>query len=378
MAEEQNAQPPIILIGNTVHRCVQHQRAGRESELNHGTHMKMPQQALRREHDSSIPQSMQGNVKRDKEVMQNAEKECDTQRRPARRVQRQHQNTEKKQLRPQGKMEGAHAIEPQEQSQHRNESHSRQPTNMVVHHSATSNEISDYTSAVRNIYLYHTEVNGWSDIGYNYLVAPNGVIYEGRDPAGHDQDVVTGAHFCHNNTGTMGICLLGTFNETMPTDSALNSLKNLLVWKLAKDSLNPVAYHAHPLNPKLPTIAGHRDGCATLCPGDSLYKYLQSIREQVYDELLLCGFQFPEITQITHNENIGLKTFPNPFHQILFVSFPSPVSKIEIQDLSGRVLGKIGTAQASIDFGGLPKGIYIIVFYTEKGIHAKKVAKIGD
>jgi hypothetical protein len=40
--------------------------------------------------------------------------------------------------------------------------------NMIVHHSAGSNNISDFTQAVRDIYIFHTQENGWSDIGYNY------------------------------------------------------------------------------------------------------------------------------------------------------------------------------------------------------------------
>ena len=51
----------------------------------------------------------------------------------------------------------------------------------IVHHSAGSNTASDYTEVVRNIYVFHTDVNGWDDIGYNYLIAPDGTLYCGRD-----------------------------------------------------------------------------------------------------------------------------------------------------------------------------------------------------
>ena len=66
----------------------------------------------------------------------------------------------------------------------------------MVHHSAGSNTNSNYTQVVRDIYLYHTQVNGcWSDIGYNYLVAQDGSIYNGRDPGALEQDDVLGRSF---------------------------------------------------------------------------------------------------------------------------------------------------------------------------------------
>ena len=93
--------------------------------------------------------------------------------------------------------------------------------NMIIHHSAGSNNISDFTQAVRDIYILHTEENGWSDIGYNYLVAPDGVIYAGRDPANGEQDKVMGAHFCGSNSNTMGICILGNYETVEPTSAIL-------------------------------------------------------------------------------------------------------------------------------------------------------------
>jgi len=47
----------------------------------------------------------------------------------------------------------------------------------VIHHSAGNNSDTNYVNIIRNIYLLHTNSNGWDDIGYNYVVAPNGVIF---------------------------------------------------------------------------------------------------------------------------------------------------------------------------------------------------------
>ncbi|RUA33871.1 MAG: hypothetical protein DSY77_08030, partial [Bacteroidetes bacterium] len=100
--------------------------------------------------------------------------------------------------------------------------------NLIVHHSAGSNNITDFTQAVRDIYIFHTQENGWSDIGYNYLIAPDGVIYAGRDPDTGSQDEVMGAHFCGSNSNTMGVCLLGNYETIEPEFSMLESLEGLL------------------------------------------------------------------------------------------------------------------------------------------------------
>ncbi|MFQ3214599.1 MAG: hypothetical protein ACJAT1_002518 [Marivirga sp.] len=154
--------------------------------------------------------------------------------------------------------------------------------NIIVHHSAGLNNVTDFRQAVRGIYILHTEVNGWSDIGYNYLIAPDGSIYAGRDPLSGSQDNVIGAHFCGVNSKTMGICLLGNYEEVEPTDTLMSSLSSLLSWKVNKEpQLEALGVNAHPLNSELNQIAGHRDGCNTACPGENVYNRLTSLRIEV-------------------------------------------------------------------------------------------------
>jgi peptidoglycan recognition protein len=52
---------------------------------------------------------------------------------------------------------------------------------------------------------YHMDSNGWSDIGYNFLVGGDGNIYEGR---GWER---VGAHAPGYNSNSMGICFIGSF-----------------------------------------------------------------------------------------------------------------------------------------------------------------------
>lgn len=158
---------------------------------------------------------------------------------------------------------------------------------IIIHHEAGSNNPRDFTEAVRNIYILHTQGNGWNDIGYNFVVAQNGTIFEGRDGQGHmDGDNVLGAHFCGKNATTMGICLLGNYMTAEPTQAALQSLYRLIAWKMEKEKLNnPFARAVHlpgsSLQSVIGVISGHRDGCATDCPGDNVYRRLEEIRRGV-------------------------------------------------------------------------------------------------
>lgn len=221
---------------------------------------------------------------------------------------------------------------------------------IIVHHSAGSNATTDFTEEVRNIYLQHTQVNGWNDVGYNFLIGRDGVVYEGRDGQGLlDGDNVLGAHFCSQNSGTMGICLMGNFNDAQPSQAALASLDQLIGWKLKKEGLQPIgmAFHAGSAK-QLNLISGHRDGvCATECPGDNLYNALPTIRQAVSST---CSFttSVPLATEPTGSD---WTVYPNPSRGSFFVQHkaadPAQVC-FELIDGLGRVW-PVGVAQTAED-----------------------------
>lgn len=147
-------------------------------------------------------------------------------------------------------------------------------THLIVHHSAGVNSANDWSAVVRSIWDFHVNTRGWDDVGYNWLVDPNGVIYEGR---GTD---LIGAHFCGRNTNTEGICLLGDFTEITPTQDAFNKLVQFLAWKSCDQNLYPIDRVRHaPSNATLLQVSGHRDGCNTACPGNSFYPLFDNLRE---------------------------------------------------------------------------------------------------
>ncbi|HEU5086342.1 MAG TPA: N-acetylmuramoyl-L-alanine amidase, partial [Roseiflexaceae bacterium] len=114
----------------------------------------------------------------------------------------------------------------------------RAVTHMVVHHTADSNTLTsnepNWAARVRAIWSYHAITRGWGDIGYNYLIDPNGVIYEGR--AGGDNTV---AFHDTANYGSMGVALLGTYSSVTPSETAQNALVAVLAWKASQRGIDP-------------------------------------------------------------------------------------------------------------------------------------------
>ena len=163
-------------------------------------------------------------------------------------------------------------------------------THLIVHHTVTSNTSSDPAATVRAIWNYHALTLDWDDIGYNFLIAPDGTVFEGR--AGGDGSI--GAHFSCANGNTMGVALLGDYRTVSPSTAMLNSLEALLAEKADTFSIDPLAtdYHASSLQ-TMYTISGHRDGnsmsvgcpSGTVCPGATAYSLLPSIRSGTYNRL---------------------------------------------------------------------------------------------
>lgn len=158
-------------------------------------------------------------------------------------------------------------------------------SHLIVHHSAGVNTSSDWAATVRSIWDFHVNTNGWDDVGYNWLIDPNGVLYEGRG------DNVRGAHFCGKNTNTQGICMLGTYIDDAPTPESMTTLKEYLAWKSADLNIDPTASSLHaPSEYSIPNVSGHRDGCSTTCPGDMLYADLPQLRDDIHlYQATICG-----------------------------------------------------------------------------------------
>lgn len=154
-------------------------------------------------------------------------------------------------------------------------------THLIVHHAAGANTSTNWAAVVASYWDYHVNSNGWCDIGYNWLIDPNGVLYVGRGGGNN----VVGAHMCGYNQNTMGVCMLGNFNTATPSVAAMDKLTELLAWKCCNSGINPLGSGTINSYPgTMNNISGHKDGCApsyTDCPGTNLYSQIPTLRNSV-------------------------------------------------------------------------------------------------
>lgn len=250
-------------------------------------------------------------------------------------------------------------------------------SHLIVHHSAGTNVSDDWAAVVRAIYFTHRETRGWCDIGYNWLIAPDGVIFQGRGGG----ENVKGAHFCRNNTGTMGVCMLGNYMTGPPTAASLARLDTLLAWKACLESILPLDTVFHPSSGvKLPTVCGHRDGCDTLCPGDSLYTLLPGIRQRADALARLFGLS----TSVTPSWEDSLNLYPQPAGDWLILEHPgsrlSP-DAVRCFDLLGRryplrVYPQPGASRLVLE--GAQTGIYLLEVEHQGRLFRQKIWMIRD
>lgn len=182
------------------------------------------------------------------------------------------------------------------------------PTHLIVHHSAGANTSTNWDGVVLAIWNQHVNTNGWSDVGYNWLIAPNGQLYEGRQNSS-TQDV-TGAHFCGFNGRTMGVCMLGTYTAANITPEARQTLIHTLAWKACQLNIDLTGTSVH-INSGLLLnhVSGHRQGCATECPGTTLFADLTAI------QFAAKAFQTNGcvVTPVSNLEEVEqLRIIPNP------------------------------------------------------------------
>ncbi|MGH3365815.1 MAG: N-acetylmuramoyl-L-alanine amidase [Nocardioidaceae bacterium] len=158
-----------------------------------------------------------------------------------------------------------------------------------LHHTAGTNAYSkaDVPAIIRGDYWYHTQILGWSDLAYNFVVDKFGRIWEGR--AGGVSRPVRGAHTLGFNHASVGIAAVGDLSTARPSEQLMGALVRLTAWKLDKYDRRPAGRtrmisQGSDLYPtgarvRLPVIDGHRDTNETACPG-KLYAKLPAIRDR--------------------------------------------------------------------------------------------------
>jgi len=144
---------------------------------------------------------------------------------------------------------------------------------VIIHHTATTKNLNNPKQAIRDIYYYHSVTRGWGDIGYNYLIDKEGKVYEGR----YGGNGVIGAHAGGSNNGSIGIAVLGNFEEESVSNKAVTALGKLIAEKTKVHGIDPEGKSRF-RGEMSKNVIGHKDVAATQCPGEDLYEKLPLIR----------------------------------------------------------------------------------------------------
>lgn len=126
--------------------------------------------------------------------------------------------------------------------------------------SAYSDRTHDKCAAyVRSLQNSHMDGNGWSDIGYSFVVCTHGYVHEGR---GLKRRNSANGNTTLNDQDYAVCALVGSSGLTQPTAPQLNGIRDAIEYCREK-------------GPAGDWIGGHRDGYATTCPGAALYAWVQ-------------------------------------------------------------------------------------------------------
>ncbi len=153
----------------------------------------------------------------------------------------------------------------------------------IIHHTAGAGEYTtDYATAqskMRSIQNYHMDSNGWSDIGYHFLVSAGGHVFEGR--SGSMSTLPRGAHDgC--NANSFGFTAMGYFHPPYNqafTSTIQNALYNTIAWRMPTGWTSTGSGTYCGVNAW--TLDGHRIVKATACPGDIIWAQMGNARSGV-------------------------------------------------------------------------------------------------
>ena len=135
---------------------------------------------------------------------------------------------------------------------------------IAIHHSGNRGE-----KDPKAIEKLHKD-KGYDDVGYHYMIHPDGTFYEGREIQ------FKGSHVSMQNTGKIGVLMMGDFDEQVLdlddddlTDSHLKCLKDLI--KTLKRHFD------------IKTLGGHKEFFKKgkySCPGNLIMDKMASLRTE--------------------------------------------------------------------------------------------------
>jgi len=100
------------------------------------------------------------------------------------------------------------------------------PEYLIIHHSGGTDtqpllDTSHHTAQMMEAW-HEAKIPPWEGLGYHYVIHKDGAIWKGRPEHYH------GAHTTNYNSKSIGICLSGNFDASLPTKEQENTLASLV------------------------------------------------------------------------------------------------------------------------------------------------------
>ncbi|MBY0262876.1 MAG: peptidoglycan recognition protein family protein [Phycisphaerales bacterium] len=131
---------------------------------------------------------------------------------------------------------------------------------ITIHHDGmppvTMRSVGDVGGRIEQIRQSHVAGRGWADIGYHYVIDPQGRVWEGRNIR------YQGAHVKDQNENNLGILVLGNFDRQQPTASQISALDRFVAAQMQRYRIN------------LRDVKTHQERAPTECPGRNLQGYI--------------------------------------------------------------------------------------------------------
>jgi len=136
---------------------------------------------------------------------------------------------------------------------------------ITIHHDAINSsglvrqaDVARRLESIRRAHL--ARGSEWVDIGYHYIIDPEGRIWQGRPIS------IEGAHVAKTNPHNLGVMLMGNFDEHRPSQQALATLDAFVTDQMRRFRV--------PIN----RVYTHKELRETACPGVHLQRYMVATR----------------------------------------------------------------------------------------------------
>ncbi len=140
---------------------------------------------------------------------------------------------------------------------------SQVPVQVTIHHEGGKvlSKTDDAAQRLKNVQTWSMgKDRNWTDVPYHYLIAPDGTIYEGRDPLTVGETATE-----YDPSGHLLISFLGNYEQQELDEHLLDVLNRFIAQMCKKYNISP------------DTITGHRDHSAkTTCPSKNIYPYIEN------------------------------------------------------------------------------------------------------